>query len=183
MLMGLLLLQGCGGNAVTGGATTALVGEDLVEMTGRMAMSIMASPAVQQAIARDGSLRVVIQPVENYMVGEVLPRGPAMAFTARLRALLAQQAPGEFTWIMNRDAYYALREEETVIDLGPSPDAISPDYALVARFDSLRHEDARRRATYYLCVFEMTDLRDRTSLWTDRYEVRKAAVKGLLDRQ
>jgi hypothetical protein len=67
-----------------------------------------------------------------------------MAFTARLRALLARQAPGEFTWIMNRDAYYTLRQEETLIDLGPSPDAVSPDYALVARFDSLRHEDARR---------------------------------------
>jgi hypothetical protein len=176
-----MLLAGCA-SATQLGTTTALVGDDLVAMTDDMAMKIMASPAVQEAIEREGPLRVVVQPVENYMTAEVLPRGPAMAFTARLRALLSQYAPDQFVWVMNRDAYYTLRGQEIGVDLGPAPDAVQPNYALVARFDSLRHEDARRQATYYLCVYELMDLRDRSTLWTDMYEVRKTAVKGFMDR-
>jgi hypothetical protein len=30
-------------------------------------------------------------------------------------------------------------------------------------------------------VYELTNLEDRTLLWTDKYEVKKVAVKGFLD--
>src|SRR5438874_12649347 len=82
-------MYGCG-TAVSQGTNTALSGMDLQQMTDQMSMSIMASPAVQQAIAEKGKLRVVVEPVENLMTAEILPRGPAEAFTARVRALLAQ---------------------------------------------------------------------------------------------
>jgi hypothetical protein len=176
-----LLTTGCR-SAVEVGQTTALEGADLVAMTDDMSMRIIGSPAVQQAIARDGTLRVVMQPVQNYMTAEVLPRGPATAFVARVRALLAQHAPNQFTWVMNRDDFYMLREQEVGIDLGPNPERIQPDYALTARFDSLADEDRRRRTAYYLCAYELTDLRDGSVLWTGRYEVRKVAVKGFMDR-
>jgi hypothetical protein len=96
--------------------------------------------------------------------------------------LLARHAPDKFTWIMNRDAFYRLRDRELEgMDLGPSPDAINPEYALTATFSSLTSEDAKRRSSYYLCVYELTNLQDRTLLWSDRYEVKKQAVKGFLD--
>ena len=82
---------------------------------------------------------------------------------------------------MNRDAYYHLRSRELEYDLGPNPDAVNPQYALTAKFSSLTNEDAKRRSSYYLCVYSLTDLSHRTVLWTGQYEVKKAAVKGFLD--
>ena len=178
----LLLPPGCT-TAVQSGRSTALDSTNLVEMTDDMARKIVADPEVQAAIERDGQLRVVVQPVENLMTAEVLPRGPAETFTARVRSLLSRYAPDRFLWVMNRDAFYRLREREVEggMDLGPSPDAINPKYALTAKFSSLTDESTKRRTSYYLCVYELTNLEDRTLLWTDKYEVKKTAVKGFLD--
>src|SRR5438045_9256085 len=100
-----VLLAGCS-NAVNSGVSTSLSGDDLVKMTDDMASKIVADPEVQTAIAQRGTLKVVVQPVENAMTAEVLPRGPAEAFTARVRSLLSKHAPERLTWIMNRDAFY-----------------------------------------------------------------------------
>jgi hypothetical protein len=175
-----LLLAGCTG-AVQSGHNTALDAVDLVAMTDDMAARIVADPEVQAAVRDEGSLKVVVQPVENRMVGEVLPRGPAEAFTARVRSLLAKAAPGNFTWIMNRDAFYRLRNRELDVDLGPSPEAIDPRYALQASFSSPTDEDLKRRSSYYLCIYELLDLQTRNVLWTGSYEVKKIAAKGFLD--
>lgn len=175
------LACGCA-SAVSAGTNTSLNGDDLVRMTDRMSMSILASQGVQRAIAKDGRLRVVIQPVENYMTGEILPAGPKQAFVARVRELLAAHAPDKFQWIMNRADYYAVRARELETrDLGPNPDAIQPNYALTARFDSLTNENSKLRSSGYLCTYQLTDLRTRETLWTDKYEVKKTAVKGFLD--
>jgi hypothetical protein len=176
-----LLLSGCA-NAVQAGTNTALDGIDLVEMTDRMAQSIAGDPDVRAAIAKEGAMRVVCQPVENEMTAEVLPRGQAEAFVARVRTLLSKQAKNDFVWIMNREAFYHLRERELEgVDLGPSPDAVQPQYALTARFNSLTKESAKGRSSYYLCTYQLTNLDDRTVLWTDKYEVKKQAVRGFLD--
>ena len=175
-----MFLSGCTG-AVQSGRNTALDSVDLVAMTDDMATKIIGDPEVQNAIREEGKLKVVVQPVENQMVGEVLPRGPAEAFTARVRSLLAKAAPGNFTWIMSRDAFYRLRNQELDVDLGPSPDAIDPRYALQARFSSLTDEDVKHRSSYYLCVYELLNLQTRNVLWSGSYEVKKTAVKGFLD--
>jgi hypothetical protein len=178
-----LLTCGCASDtAVAHGHNTALNGDELIKITDLMAMGIVASPAVQQAIAREGKLSVVVEPVENDMTAEVLPSGPAHAFTGRLRTLLSHHSRDQFTWIMNRDAWRYLRRHELEnIDLGPPPEAIQPRYALTAKFSTLTNETARRRDIYYLCVYELTDLSHRDILWTDKYEVKKVAVKGFLD--
>jgi hypothetical protein len=181
LVMSPLLLAGGCASAVASGRNTALDSVDLVQMTDDMAARIVADPEVQRAIAAEGSLKVVVQPVENQMVGEVLPQGEAEAFTARVRALLAQAAPGNFTWIMNRDAFYRLRARELDVDLGPAPEAIDPKYALQARFSSLTDEDPKHRSSYYLCVYELLELQTRNVLWSGKYEVKKTAVKGFLD--
>jgi hypothetical protein len=176
------LLSSCT-TAVQSGYSTALDGTDLVAMTDDMSMKIMADPDVQRAIEREGQLRVVVQPVENLMTAEVLPRGPAETFTARIRSLLSKHAPDQFVWVMNRDAFYRLRARELDggVELGPSPDAVNPRYALTAKFSSLTDENSKRRTSYYLCVYELTNLEDRSLLWTDKYEVKKTVVKGFLD--
>lgn len=176
-----LLLPACT-TAVQSGHSAALDGTDLVVMTDDMAGKIVASPAVQDAIGREGQLRVVVQPVENRMTAEVLPRGPAEAFTARVRTLLSKHAPERFLWVMNRDAFYRLRAQELEgVELGPAPEAVDPKYALTAIFRSLTHENSKGRTSYYLCTYELTNLQDRTVLWTDKYEVKKKVVKGFMD--
>jgi len=176
----LLLVAGCT-SAVKSGRNTALDGVDLQKMTTDMAMQIAGDPDVQSAIARDGALRIVVQPVENLMTAEVLPRGASEAFTGRVRSLLSRHAPQQYVWVMNRDAFYNLRKQELDFELGPAPDSIQPDYALTATFRSLTNEDAQRRKSAYLCTYELTSLQTREVLWTGRYEVNKVAVKGFLD--
>jgi hypothetical protein len=176
----ILLIGGCK-SAVEAGHNTALDSVDLVSMTDDMAAKIAGSPEVQQAIAQHGPLKIVVQPVVNNMTAEVLPKGPAEAFTSRVRVLLSKHDPKNYVWVMNRDAWYRLRNQELDYDLGPSPDAVNPQYALTAKFSSLTSEDAKRRSSYYLCQYDLTNLQDRTTLWTGAYEVKKAAVKGFLD--
>lgn len=175
-----LLAVGCA-SAVESGHNTALDSINLTQMTDKMAASIVADPRVQEAIRQEGSLRVVVQPVENDMEAEILPRGQAEAFIARVRFLLSKHNPDWFTWIMNRDDFNELRRKELDVPLGPSPDAINPRYALVARFRSLADETSRGRSDAYLCVYELSNLETRAILWSDKYEVKKTAVKGFLD--
>ena len=177
----ILVLLGCAGNntAVSHGRNTALDSTNLVEMTEDMTGKILADPEVQSQLAQKGRLKVVIQPVENRMVGEVLPRGAKEAFVARLRSLLQERAPEKFAWVMNRDNWHAIRARE--LDPGPDPARVQPEYALTARFSSITDESSRHRSSYYLCVYNLTDLNSGQTLWTDKYEVKKSAVKGFLD--
>jgi hypothetical protein len=181
MLVAAPLLPGCS-NAVESGHNTLLNSDDLDAMTSDMAAKIMASPAVQSTIAAQGPLKVVCEPVENDMTGVILPAGQAQAYTAQIRNLLSEHAPNKFTWIMNRDEFYALRSQElSGVPLGPSPDAINPQYALAARFNTLSQEDENHRSDFYLCTYRLTSLDHRTVLWTGEYKVKKSAVKGFLD--
>jgi PBP1b-binding outer membrane lipoprotein LpoB len=174
------LLASCAPNtAVSHGHNTALDSVDLIEMTQKMTDGILADPNVQADLARKGRLKVVVEPVENKMVGEILPRGAKEAFIARLRTSLQERAPEQFTWIINRDAWRALRARE--IERGPDPEGIQPEYALTARFSSITDESSRRRSSYYLCVYNLTDIRSRQVIWTDKFEVKKSAVKEFLD--
>jgi hypothetical protein len=177
----IVVVTGCS-SAVSQGTNTALSGVDLVQMTDDMAMKIAGDPQVQAAMASRGALKVVVLPVENQMRAEILPQGQAEAFVGRVRTLLARHAPDKFTWIMNRDTFYRLRGRELEgIEPGPSPDAISPDFSLSAVFTSIADEDVKHRSSYYVCRYELADLKDRTVLWTAAYEVKKVAVKGMFD--
>jgi PBP1b-binding outer membrane lipoprotein LpoB len=176
-----LALSGCT-SAVQSGHNTLLDSVDLVQMTDQMARSIVADKRVQEAIQKDGSLKVVVQPVENRITAGVLPRGEAQAFTARVRALLSKHDPDRFTWVLNRDEFYDLRNKELEdVPLGPAPEAVSPQYALTAVFSSLSDESSQRRTDFYVCTYELSDLQTRNVIWSDSYKVKKTAVKGFLD--
>src|SRR5688500_8805702 len=85
-------------NALQSGTSTALDAVDLQTMTDQMAASLGGDPEVNAAVAAEGPLKVVVQPVENRMTGEILPAGEAEAFIARIRFLLSKRAPDRFTW-------------------------------------------------------------------------------------
>jgi hypothetical protein len=185
LILSLSLVQsGCGPAAtaaISSGHNTALDSVDLVSMTDQMARGIAGDAEVRRALTENGKLVVVVQPVENRLTGEILPAGQAEAFTGRVRSLLSKHAPESFTWVMNRDAFYRLRSRELDFDLGPAPDRFQPEYALTATFSSLTDESSRRRSAAYLCVYELSSLKNGQVLWSDKYEVKKVAVKGFLD--
>ncbi len=192
LLLALWLLipmaSGCGGGpAIGAGQNTALDAGNLGEITDDMAQKLMADISVQEAIRQQGTLKVVVEPVENNLRAEVLPRGVADAFTARLRVLLSKHNPDAFTWIMNKAAFHSLQKKElerptaSKVDLGPAPEAIQPRYALYAEFRSMADEDAEHRTATYLCVYKLTDLQNRNILWTDQYVLKKVSVKSFLD--
>ncbi len=183
MIFGVALAAaGCSvSSAVSSGHNTALDSVDLVSMTDQMARSIAGESRVHEVYAKRGPLSIVVQPVENNLTGEILPAGQAEAFVARVRYLLSKHDPRRYVWVMNRDSYYRLRNKELDVDLGPAPEKVQPEYALWARFSSLTDESSKRRTAAYLCVYQLTSIRDGVVLWTDRYEVKKTAVKGMLD--
>jgi len=175
-----ICVGGCA-SATQAGHNTLLDSVDLVQMTDQMARSIVADPRVEQAIREHGSLKVVVQPVENRLTAEVLPRGEAEAFTARVRALLSRHAPDKFVWVLNKDEFYDLRGKELDVALGPAPEAVNPEYALTAIFSSLSDESSKGRTDFYLCRYELSNLQTRNVLWSDSYKVKKQAFKGFLD--
>lgn len=175
-----LILTGCT-NALQSGHNTLLDATDLQQMTDQMARSIVADPRVQEAIRSDGPLKVVVQPVENQLTAEVLPRGEAQAFTVRVRALLSQHNANQFLWILNREEFYRVRGQELDVPLGPAPEAIDPEYALTAIFSSLSTESSKGRSDFYLCSYQLSNLKTRAILWTDSYKLKKTAIKGFLD--
>jgi len=173
---------GCGGSAVSSGENTSLSSGDLIAMTDQMATAMATDVRVNQEISTAGPLTIVCEPVENQMTGEIIPRGQAEAYTARIRDLLSKKAPDRFVFVMNRDEFYDLRGKELEgVALGPAPDAVQPKYALHAVFQSLTKEDSGHRSSYYLCVYRLTDLDNRIELWSGHYEVKKVEVKGFLD--
>ncbi len=178
LMLAALGLYGCA-SAVSQGHNTALDSVDLITMTDQMARSIAGSPGVQDA-TRTTKMTVVVQPVENRLTGEILPEGQAEMFTARVRTLLSKHGADQYVWCMNRDAFYRLRRERDM-DLGPAPDRIQPEYALTATFSSLTDETSKQRTASYLCAYRLTSLKTGATLWTDKYEVKKTAVKGMLD--
>ena len=115
------------------------------------------------------------------MTAEILPRGEAEAFTARVRALLSQYNPRELLWIMNRQEFYDLRGKERDDVLAPMPGArsILTNARTAAHFRSITDENSTAGPSILvLCVYELSNLKDRTVLWTDKYEVEKRVVKG-----
>jgi PBP1b-binding outer membrane lipoprotein LpoB len=180
ILLGVAFWSGGCASAVSAGSNTALDGIDLVRMTDQMAASISGNAAVQRIVAEKGPMTIVVEPVVNLMTAAVLPKGQADAFTARVRSLLSKHAPEKFIWVMNRDAFYSLRNQELNVDLGPEPERVQPEYALTAKFQSLVHETKDRRSDYYLCVYELTNLKSGDVIWSDKYEVKKTAVGGML---
>ncbi|HEX8323153.1 MAG TPA: hypothetical protein VF595_04490 [Tepidisphaeraceae bacterium] len=180
-VLALLTIVGCA-SAIKNGQSTALTGVDLVSMTDDMAGKIGSDAAVNAAAA-NGPLKIVVLPVVNELRAEIIPAGQANAFTGRVRVLMAKHAPDRFVWCMNRDAFYDLqrRELDLGIDPGPSPDRVQPEYALTATFSSLTDETRKRRDTFYVCAFQLTNLKSSAVLWAGSYEVKKEAVKGFLD--
>ena len=175
-----LLIVGCA-SAVQAGSSAVLGSKDLVSMSDRLALDLASDANVREAEA-GGVLRVVVEPVQNRLRGEVIPTGQRELFTARLRDRLEDATPGRFVWVNNKAVFERLVASELDdVRPGPVPGRVQPTHTLKGVFRSLADETKDRRVAYYLCSFDLVDLADGRVIWTGQYEVKKAIARDYLD--
>lgn len=188
ILLPLVLLAGCSGQAVNKNAqTTFLNSDDMVAMTDKMAASIMGDPEILQAVqAQNGPLKIVIKPVEND-TNEIITDNRKELFVARLRALLSSkpQLRDRFVWVINKSDYDKLRAEELPADqISENEYRVVPEYALYATFLADTNVSRKQRGDTYLCDYKLTRLtgpQAGVELWADHFETSKHIKKSILD--
>ncbi len=181
-----LFLQGCAKDAINRDAkTTFLTSDDMIAMTNQMAKSITSDPYLAQQMAA-APLKIVIKPVINE-TSEIIRDNRRELFVARLQGLLAQSPAlsGRIIWIVNRDDYEKLRQEEIPEStLGPSEDRIQPEYALYAKFLTNTNATRNAQSDDYLCQYYITRISGQNTseqIWTGQYETSKHIKKEFLD--
>ena len=144
---------------------------DVVRASDQMAMDLLALPEMS---ASEHKWTIVVDHVENRTGSNNFDLD---IFLERLRVNLAKHGKGRVQLIENRAKLQDLQNrelEQERDDFGqgagtsPGPAGIQPDYSLYGRI----MEMPNRGTSYYLCEFTLSDLRNRTQVWTNAYEVR-----------
>jgi len=92
-------------------------------------------------------------------------------FLQAVRSRVIKQSRGQVTWIQNRQEFNDLRNKE--LDnpgAGGGPQSVQPKYALTGTVRDL----PRRGTIYYQMEFNLQDMNDRTTPWSDAFEVKVA---------
>lgn len=165
-VVALAVLAGCGGPRAN---TTRLTAVDLVAMTDRMAASLVRASALADRDAASQPWRIAADRVRNN-TNDIIPEREKQLFLARLRALLNE------TDTLRRRNITFVREAEL-----SGPRRASPTHALTATFHAITHADRQRRSDFYLCAFQLVDLRDESVVWEDRYEVKRSVARSRFD--
>jgi len=166
LAIGLAACLGCGGPRVQ---TTRLQAADLVAMTDKMAASLARAEALSRRGPGSPTWWIAADRVVNKS-NDIIPEREKELFIARLRALLNRSSlSGSRNLRFVREAALAGSGRPT------------PTHALTATFDALTHADPKRRTDYYLCAFQLIDLRDETVVWEDAYEVKRTVVRSKFD--
>jgi hypothetical protein len=160
--------------------TTTLTAADIVRMTDEMAADLAASPAIAQRNAASEPWVFTLDQVANrteHLMDESERWGTMIRFRSRLsESFLARERHIRFVvpaveWRRYADAEFRA-----------NPDArLVPTHALRAEFRSDTSTSARHRSDYYLCAFQLVDLRDAQLVWEDAYEVKYAITRNALD--
>jgi len=188
-LMVMVCVAGCSSNAINSDShNTFLDSDDLVRMTDKMAASFATDPRIVAQVAAQGRpLVIVIKPIVND-TNQIIRPQEKLLYVARMEDLLGskQSLRGQFTFVLTREDYAALiaTEGKQPGELGPDPARTVPDYVLSGNFEVLTNDNGTQRSDYYYCRYVLTRITGQDSgvqLWTDKYETKKVARKGLLD--
>jgi hypothetical protein len=148
---------------------------DLRQMTSKMAPDLLQIPEIVQNPYR---VTVVVKGVQNKT--EDMPGRNLDIYAARLAGLLnSSQARDRMLFVEERATLENLQnqelgnrgpnfEDETRTGQPPANPRIQPQFALYGTF----YSQAGGRTTYYLCQFQLTDLRTGAKVWENQYEVR-----------
>lgn len=166
--------------------SVGLESQDLVSMTDRMVRDLLATPALVQHAQPP---RIVIDAA--YFRNESATVLNKNMLTDRLRVALSRAA-GKRLVFLGR-SYAPMLEEERTLEQhhqvtpgsqGPTPEPLGWDYRLGGRISSLDHVDpsSGARASYHLITFELVTRGSGVIVWSNFYELKKAALDDVVYR-
>lgn len=157
-------------------SSPGLQGYDVISASDKMAADILALP---QLNADRNQWTIVVGNMEDHTTQRGF--GPNYdIFLGRVKTNLAKMSHGRVQLIENRDRFHQLRNQELEganerDDFGqgggntarPAPAAIQPDFIL----HGVARDLPNGGTNFYQLEFDLTNLRNRTIVWTNEYDV------------
>lgn len=173
-----LSLSGCGAPPRIN--TTALTPADIVNMTDQMAAGLAASPVIASRGPDSEPWVFTLDQVTN-RTEQLMDEGERWGTMVRFRAQLAQTMLAR-----ERNIRFVLPASQwqryATDEFAAAPEArLIPTHALRAEFRSDTTSSVAGRSDFYLCAFQLLDLRDGSLVWEDAYEVKYTVERNRLD--
>jgi PBP1b-binding outer membrane lipoprotein LpoB len=150
-----------------------LQSKDLIEMSDKMAPSILKIPEIAQ---NPNQVVIVMTGIENHLSSS--PGEDLTIYLARMKGLLNKNARDRLTFVEPRQTTERLQAQEGAGGGDPfgeasrgggsAPTRWVPQYALKGIF----YDKVNGQTTYYLCTFQLTNINTGQQVWEDTYEVR-----------
>lgn len=163
-----------------------LESQDIVSMTDRMVRDILANPKVA---ARTTTPRIIVD--SEFFRNESSSVINKNLLTDRLRTELSRAANGRLVFIARHAADMteqerALEEEGVVTGgtQGKTKPSLGYDYRLGGRIASLDAVNTRSgmQSRYHQITFELIERGSSVLVWSNQYEIRKAALDDIVYR-
>ncbi len=154
-------------------AGTGVESQDLVQVTDKMARSILGTPQIANA---KNPPTIGVLPVENNT------RFPIQKdiFNKRIQALLNSRCAGKVTFVA-RDRIEAIQKEKSmkaageVTNTGAKP-LLGVDFFLTGELTGLSTASAAGRSDYILYTFKLIDSESSAIVWEDMAEIKKQGL-------
>lgn len=158
-------------------AGTGVESQDLVQVTDKMARSILDTPQIKNAA---GTPRVVLDPVVNetrFAINKDI-------FLIRIRTELNKNARGKVLFLA-RDRMQTLEREQQLKQSGSVTSSSDPnvvefkgaDFFLTGKLQGISTRNSKGVSDYILYSFQLIDARTSDIIWEDSAEVKKQGVQ------
>ncbi len=158
-------------------AGTGIESQDLVNVTDKMAKSILSTPQIQNA---QGTPRVVLDPVINetrFPINKDI-------FLTRIEAELNSKARGKVIFLA-RERMATLEHERQLKQSGQVTSSSDPnvvefkgaDFFLTGKLSGLTTRTSNGTSDYILYTFQLIDARTSDIVWDDASEIKKQGLE------
>lgn len=160
---------------------TGINSKDFRTVCEKMARSMIQIPPIANA---SNPPRITFVKVRN-MTSEPLDKD---MFTTKIRTLLLQSSGGKVVFVDRAKGVSDSIDEERELKRGGDYTASKQstksgaDFFLTGELSSIDKMDGKKRATYTLYSFRLTDAETGDIVWEDNYEVKKAVKIGVYER-
>ena len=141
--------------------------KDIVTMARNMSESLMRVQEIADSPSKP--VTIVMKRIENETS---TIRYLSRIYLAKIRVTLNQHIPrSTILFVQERVDREALIDEEDVLGEDETMDQqrIKPAFALRGRF----HDHPSQQSVYYLCTFQLIDIRSGAVIWEDEYSVKR----------